>query len=72
MTTRAASAAPLADSPPKGVRKNGEIFALGRHLLFRELITGHWIVIIAVIAILLLFRFWSPLVNRLERWWRSR
>jgi antibiotic biosynthesis monooxygenase (ABM) superfamily enzyme len=48
------------------------IFALGRHLLFRELTAGHWIVIGAVIAIILLLRFWTPLVQRLERWWRSR
>jgi hypothetical protein len=48
------------------------VLALGRHLLFRELTTGHWIVIAAVIAIVLLLRFWSPLVAWLERWWRSR
>jgi di/tricarboxylate transporter len=36
------------------------IFALGRHLLFRVLTTGRWIVIVAVIATLLLFRFLVP------------
>jgi hypothetical protein len=48
------------------------VLALGRHLLFRELSRGGWIAILAVIAIVLLIRFWSPLLKRLERWWRSR
>ncbi len=46
--------------------------ALGRHLLFREVGQGHWIPILAVVLIVLLVRFWSPLLERLGGWWRSR
>jgi hypothetical protein len=48
------------------------ILALGRHLLLRELERGGWIPIVAVIAVVLLIRYWSPLVDRVDRWWRSR
>lgn len=48
------------------------ILGLGGHFLFRELGRGGWIPILAVVAILLLIRFWSPLMKRAERWWRSR
>jgi hypothetical protein len=48
------------------------VLALGRHLLFREIGRGGWIAIVAFIAIVLLIRFWPPLVERVERWWRSR
>jgi hypothetical protein len=46
--------------------------AAGRHLLFRELSHGGWIAIVALVAIVLLIRFWPLVVARLERWWRSR
>jgi hypothetical protein len=48
------------------------LYALGKHLLFREAGRGGWIVILAIVAILLLIRFWSPLLQRLKRWWRLR
>jgi hypothetical protein len=48
------------------------VFALGRHILFRELGRGGWVAIAAVVAIVLLIRFWSPLLERVERWWKSR
>jgi membrane-bound ClpP family serine protease len=48
------------------------LLGLGKHLLLRELDRGGWVVIIAIVAILLLVRFWSPLLERIERWWRSR
>jgi len=48
------------------------LFAFGRHLAFRELSRGHWVVIVAVVAVVLLIRFWGPLVERVESWWRSR
>jgi hypothetical protein len=48
------------------------VLGLGRHLLLRELSNGGWIAIVAVVVIVLLLFYWSPLVERLERWWRSR
>jgi K+ transporter len=48
------------------------VLALGKHLLFRELSHGGWVPILVVVAIVLLIRFWSPLLERLERWRRSR
>jgi hypothetical protein len=48
------------------------LYALGKHLLFREAGRGGWIVILAIVAILVLIRFWSPILERIERWWRSR
>jgi hypothetical protein len=48
------------------------VLALGRHLLFREISRGGWIAVVAVIAIVLLIRYWPRLVERGERWWRSR
>lgn len=48
------------------------VFALGRYLLFRELGRGSWIVVVAIVAALLLLRYWRPLVEWLERRWRSR
>jgi hypothetical protein len=44
----------------------------GRHLLLRGLGIGGWIAILAAVAIVLLIRFWPVLLERAERWWRSR
>jgi membrane-bound ClpP family serine protease len=48
------------------------LLALGKHLLFRELGRGGWVMILAIVAIVLLIRFWSPLLERIAHWWRSR
>lgn len=48
------------------------VFGLGRHFLFRGLGIGGWIAILAAVAIVLLIRFWPLVVERAERWWRSR
>jgi hypothetical protein len=48
------------------------LFGLGKHLLFREAGRGGWFVILAIVVILLVIRFWSPLLEQIERWWRSR
>ena len=45
---------------------------LGRHLFFREIGDGSWIVIVVVIAAILLIRFWPAIAAWLQRVWRSR
>ncbi len=48
------------------------ILALGRHLLFREIGRGGWVPVVAIVAIVLLIRFWPAVVERVGRWWGSR
>jgi len=42
--------------------------ALGRFLFFREVTHGHWIPVVAVVAVGLLLRFWPRIVV----WFESR
>jgi hypothetical protein len=46
--------------------------AFGRHLLFRELSRGGWVYAVAVVAALMLIRFWPQMVAWAERHRRSR
>jgi hypothetical protein len=46
--------------------------ALGRHLLFREASRGGWVVIAALVAIVVLVRFWPVIVAWIEERGRIR
>jgi hypothetical protein len=46
--------------------------ALGQRLLFPQLGHGGLIAIVAVVATILIVRFWPLIVRRLEQWRRSR
>jgi len=46
--------------------------AIGGHFLFREISHGSWLGVAAVIAILLLLRFWPQVVAWVEQRRRAR
>jgi hypothetical protein len=46
--------------------------ALGGHLLYREISKGNWVVVVALVAVVLLLRFWPQVVAWVERRWRAR
>jgi hypothetical protein len=48
------------------------LFALGRYMLLREASRGGWLAIVAVVAILLLLRFWPQIVAWIAQRWSSR
>jgi hypothetical protein len=48
------------------------LFALGGHLLYREISKGNWVVVAALVVVVLLARFWSQIVAWVERRWRAR
>jgi hypothetical protein len=47
-------------------------FAFGRYMLFREASRGGWLGIVAIIAVLLLLRFWPQIVAWIGQRWNSR
>ncbi len=48
------------------------VLAIGRHLLFREIGNGGWILIVALVAVFLLIRYWPAIADAVERKWRSK
>jgi TRAP-type C4-dicarboxylate transport system permease large subunit len=46
--------------------------AFGGYFLFREATRGHWPVVAAIVAAVLLFRFWPAIVAWFEQRWRQR
>lgn len=60
---------PLAPRPTIGSMP----FALGQRLLFHQLFgRGGTVAIVAIVAVVLLLRFWPLIVARLGSWWGSR
>jgi hypothetical protein len=48
------------------------LFALGGHLLYREISQGNWVVVAALVGVVLLARFWPQVVAWVAQRWRSR
>ncbi len=46
--------------------------AIGRHLLFRQIGHGGWILIVVLVVAFLAIRYWPAIAAAVERWWRSR
>jgi len=46
--------------------------ALGGHFLYREISKGNWVVVVALVAVVLLLRFWPQVVAWVEQRWRAR
>jgi hypothetical protein len=47
-------------------------FALGGHFLYREISKGNWVVIVALVAVVVLLRFWPQVVAWVEQRRRAR
>lgn len=48
------------------------LLALGGHFLYREISRGNWIVAVALVAAVLLLRYWPQVVAWVTQRWNSR
>lgn len=46
--------------------------ALGGHFLYREISKGNWVFVVALVAVVILLRFWPQIVAWVEQRRRAR